>query len=178
MSKIEKYIDDTILKYTNELKRQGLIRNNRQSPFQKTETLLYNYNHFKSAVEDKKQQMKEIEKVGIAGKSKDITIYSGQGGSNESKSNHEKAEEKLDSIQTSIYVTQNFIRLIDSAIDMIRDDPYFDIIRMKYFEGKSREAIAEHFDVDASTISRNKNRLVNTLQIRLFSDEVIFQIFS
>lgn len=49
---------------------------------------------------------------------------------------------------------------------------------MKYFEGKTREEIAEHFDVDVSTISRNKNRLINLLQIRLFSDEVIYQIFS
>ena len=77
-----------------------------------------------------------------------------------------------------VFKSKNFIKIIDNAIDMLKDDPYFDIIRMKYFEGKTREEMAEYYDVDVSTISRNKNRLVNLLQIRLFSDEVIYQIFS
>lgn len=174
---IEKYIDDTICKYTSELRRQGLLKNNRQTPFQKTETLLYNYNNFKAAIEDKVEQIQVIQELGIPQKSKSITSFSNSS-SYEIKSDADKAEEKIEAIEQSIQTTKNFIKVIDAAIDMLKDDPYFDIIRMKYFEGQSREAIAEYFDVDASTISRNKNRLINLLQIRLFSDEVIYQIFS
>ena len=137
---IEKYIDETIQRYTSELRRQGLLKDNKRTPFQKTEVLLYNYNNFKAAIQDKYEQIEAIEQ--------------------------------------SIQVTKNFISVIDAALDILKDDHYFDIIRMKYFEGKTREEIAEHFDVDVSTISRNKNRLINLLQIRLFSDEVIYQIFS
>jgi len=49
---------------------------------------------------------------------------------------------------------------------------------MKYFESKTREEIAEELEVDVSTITRNKNRLINTLKITLFSDEVIYELFS
>ena len=72
----------------------------------------------------------------------------------------------------------NFIKMIDIALNEIEDDPYFEIIRMKYFEGKTREEMAEHYGVDVRTISRNKNKLINLLQIKLFSDEYILQIFS
>lgn len=176
--KVEEYIDMTIRKFSTELKRQGLLKNNQRTPFQKTETLLYNYNHFKAAIEDKVEQIKEIEEVGIRQKSKDITSFSGSSSSYEVKSDEDKAEEKIEAIEHSIQTTKNFIKVIDSAVDCLRDDPYFDIIRMKYYEGMTREDIAEYYNVDASTISRNKNRLINLLQIRLFSDEVIYQIFS
>ncbi len=42
---IEKYIDEAVKKTASEFKRQGLLKDNRQTPFQKTETLLYNYNN-------------------------------------------------------------------------------------------------------------------------------------
>lgn len=162
----------------SQLRKQGLLKNSRQSPFQKTETLLYNYNNFKSAIDDKIEQINEIKQVGIRKKSNSIKTFSGSQQTYEMKSDSDKADEKIESIEQSIQTTKNFIKIIDGAIDMLKDDPYFDIIRMKYFEGKSRECMAEYFEVDVSTISRNKNRLINLLQIRLFSDEVIHQIFS
>ena len=178
MSKqIEKYIDKTIYKYTSELRKQGLIKNNRHTPFQKTELLLYNYHNFKEAIKDKEEQIREIECFGIRKRSPSITSIPSSD-TYEIKSDIDKAEEKIETIEQSIQMTRNFIRTIDSALDMIKDDQYFEIIRMKYFEGNTREEMSLHFEVDVSTISRNKNRLINLLQIRLFSDEVIHQIFS
>ena len=86
-------------------------------------------------------------------------------------------EEKIEMIEFSISTTRNFIRIIDDAVAMLKDDYYYDLIRLRYFEGRTREEIAEHFDCDVTTVNRNKNRLINLLQIRLFSDEVIQQIF-
>lgn len=174
---IEKYIDMTVSKHVSELKRQGLLKNNKQSPFQKTETLLYNYNNFQAAISDKFEQIQNIQEEGIPKKSSSISSFSSNA-TYEIKSDSDKAEEKIESIENAIQTTRNFIKVIDAAIDMLKDDPYFDLIRLKYFENRSRDYIAEYFEVDASTISRHKNRLVNQLQIRLFSDEVIYQIFS
>lgn len=174
---IEKYIDEAVKKTASEFKRQGLLKDNRRSPFQKTETLLYNYNNFKSAIDDKIEQIKGIKDEGLPQKSKSITSFSSSP-MFEVKSDSEKAEEKIESIEGSIQTTRNFIKVLDAAIDMLKDDPYYEIIRLKYFEEKSREQLAEHFECDVRTISRNKNRLVNLLQIRLFSDEYILQIFS
>jgi RNA polymerase sigma factor (sigma-70 family) len=174
---IENYIDETVKKTVAEIKRQSMLKNNRQTPFQKTETLLYNYNNYKSAIKDKYEQINSIQCLGISKKSSSITSYS-SGPIYDIKDDDDKAEEQIISIINSIRITENFIKIIDYAIDTLKDDEYSDIIRLKYFEEKSREEIAEIFDCDPSTISRNKNRLINLLQIRLFSDEVICQLFN
>lgn len=161
-----------------ELKRQKLIIEGKQTPFQKTETLLYNYNHFKAAIKDKEEQIKEIRELGLPRKSKSITTFSGNTGLIEVKSEAEKAEEKIEMIEFSIVTTRRFIKIIDDAIQMLRDDPYYELIALRYFEGRTREYIAEFFDCDVKTVNRNKNRLINQLQIRLFSDEVIQSIFA
>lgn len=161
-----------------ELKRQKLIVEGRQTPFQKTETLLFNYNHFKAAIKDKEDQIEEIKQHGLPKKSGAVTTYSGDTGFIDVKSEMEKAEEKIERIESSIKVTRSFIRIVDDAISALKDDYYYELISMRYFEGCSREEIAEHFGCDVKTITRNKNRLINLLQIKLFSDEVIQQIFS
>ncbi|MDD3049732.1 MAG: hypothetical protein PHR06_01150 [Candidatus Cloacimonetes bacterium] len=178
IKQIEKYIDETAKKVAAEFKRQGLMRDNKQSPFQKTETLLYNYNNFQQAIDDKYKQIETIQCEGVSKKSHSITSFNSSDGMRDNKLDSEKAEEKIESIEQSIAVTKNLISIIDDAIEKLKNDPYYEVIRLKYFEGITREKLAEYFEVDVSTISRNKNRLINTLQIRLFSDEVVFQIFS
>ena len=171
---VQKAVDNSIC----ELKRQNLIVEGKQSPFQKTETLLFNYNNFKAVIRDKEDQIRELRQNGMRKKSASITSFSGNTGLIEVKSDAEKVEEKIEMIEFSISTTRNFIKIIDDAIECLKNDPYYDLIHLRYFEGCSREEIAEHFDCDVKTVTRNKNRLINLLQIRLFSDEVIQQIFS
>ena len=171
---VKKAIEETV----TEMKRNNLIVEGKQSPFQKTEILLYNYNHFKAAIKDKEDQIEEIRQIGLCKGGGAVATYSGNTGYIEVKSDLEKVEEKIERIELSITTTKNFIRIIDDAIDILKDDPYYDLIRMRYFEGCTREEIAEYFSCDVSTVNRNKNRLINLLQIRLFSDEVIHQIFA
>ena len=45
------------------------------------------------------------------------------------------------------------------ALDKLRDDAYFDIIPLYYYSNNTIEHIASGFEVDASTITRNKKRL-------------------
>lgn len=175
---IDHTVKRTVLENISELKRQNLIVEGRQSPFQKTETLLFNYNNFKAAIKEKERQIEELRQFGLCKRSTSITSFSGNTGLVEVKSDAEKVEEKIEMIEFSISTTRNFIRIIDDAIVALQDDPYYDLIRLRYFEGCTREDIAEHFDCDVKTVTRNKNRLINLLQIRLFSDQVIQQIFA
>lgn len=73
--------------------------------------------------------------------------------------------------------TKKLLHIIDNALDDIVDDPYCDVINMFYFESKTREQIAEFYNVEVKTITRNKNRLVNDLKIILFSDRTIEELF-
>lgn len=70
-----------------------------------------------------------------------------------------------------------FVEIVDNALKELYDDVYYDIIPMMYFEGKSREYIAEYFDTSTTTISRNKRRLVEKLKVMIFADNVIHELF-
>ena len=173
---IQKVIEETISGMLTELKKQGFMKDTKHTPFQKTEQLLYNYMNFKQVIIEKEQHIQFIKEAGIQKRSKSITNFTGNH-QLDTRTDDDKAEEQIEAIKNSILITKRYIDVIDKALSKIADDNYYDLIRLRYFEGKTREEIAEYFNVDVATISRNKNRLINKLKIYLFSDEVIAEIF-
>lgn len=73
--------------------------------------------------------------------------------------------------------TKDLVEKINGALKDISSDIYYDIIPMFYFEGETRERIADHFNTSTRTIGRNKARLVNKLKVKLLSDDVVFELF-
>ena len=69
------------------------------------------------------------------------------------------------------------VKQIEEALEEIRDDPYYDIIPMYYFEGETRENIALTLETTVRTVARNKRRLIDYLKVKLFSDSCIYEIF-
>lgn len=127
-SDIKSIIECTVNSTVAKLKLSGLMKDNRQTAFQKTEEILRNYNELKNS-------------------------YSENG------------------------TAEKFVKIVDKGLAQILDDTYYDIIPMLYFEGQSREAIAEHFDTTVTTISRNKRRLINKLKYVIFADDSVFELF-
>lgn len=72
--------------------------------------------------------------------------------------------------------TQKFVQLAERALDRIRDDPYYDLIELKYFRGWTHEKIAEYFGVDVSVISKRRTKLVNQLRPVMFSSDFIREL--
>lgn len=66
---------------------------------------------------------------------------------------------------------------IETAMNTIKDDYYYDIISLYYFDGMTREEVAERYNTSETTISRNKKRLVDALSAVLFSDDLIYDLF-
>lgn len=98
------------------------------------------------------------------------------------KSATEKLEELLRNYPTFKKIddkeyTVKLVQKVDEAMQTIAQDPYFDVIRLFYFEDQTRESIALDYGCTETTISRNKTRLLNRLKTILFSDEVIFELF-
>ena len=85
----------------------------------------------------------------------------------------EKSEDKIHELEVSIEKIQNKLDLVDSALDYVKDDKHYKIIEMKYFEKKTNNLIAEALGVDEKTVRRNKNRLIETISIWIFPDEVL-----
>ena len=126
-------INQAVKQTVAELKRAGMIRENRLNSFQKTEKILFLY-----------PQMK-----------RNVSEYDFDG----------------------LKITNDFVKLIDEALAGISHDPYYDIIPMKYFDGKTHEQIAEHFDVQPAAISKQRKRLINQLRGVIFSDDFITELF-
>ncbi|MEG0297408.1 MAG: hypothetical protein RR620_11885, partial [Clostridium sp.] len=69
------------------------------------------------------------------------------------------------------------IRRIDNALDKIRDDRYYNIIKLKYLSGEeykvtTDEELAEQFNKERITIIRNRKRLINKLITILFPESI------
>lgn len=175
---IEQTAQTTAEKVVLEFQKKGMLKDSKQSAFQKTEILLYNYGSFQDAVKEKKLQIKEVRSHGLKHKSKSITSFSSGNNFSNQKDPDELEEEKILQLESSIKITKNLISVIDKALEKLHDDPYYDIIKLKYFEKKKGDEIAEYFNVETSTVSRNKNRLINVLKIYLFSDDVVNELFS
>lgn len=73
--------------------------------------------------------------------------------------------------------TKKMCMVINRALEKIGDDPYFEIIDLKYFKGWTHERIAEHFDVDVSVISKRRTKLINQLRPIIFSEDFIKELF-
>lgn len=85
---------------------------------------------------------------------------------------------KLDKEKGRTEITRKFITTIDKALDSIKDDPYFEVISMIYIDGKTREDVACELNCDEKTVTRNKERLVNMLKVKLFSDDYIMELLN
>ncbi len=130
----------------------------------------------KKAISEKRRHIDFIKESGLQKKSKSITSFTGNNPL-EAKPEDEKVEEQIATLENTIRITKQYLEVIETALSEISDHKYYDIIRMRYFDGVAMDKIAEHFEVDVKTVSRNKNQLVGKLAIYMFSDEVITEIF-
>ena len=140
-----------------ELEKKGLIKQN-DNTFKNVELLLYNYEAIKDSIKEREEQIKDLKTYGIKEKSSSITTIV-ENVQKQSKS--ELIDNAIESLQQHIFRTKVFIKYIDKIIKKLEKDEYYPIIKLKYFKGKSIEEIAEILKKDSSTISRNKNRLIN-----------------
>ena len=145
-----------------------------KTAYQKTEQLLFNYMGFCRIVEERKQEIEDLRKYGVPSKS------SMSGGERVQTSRNvqgivlpeDAVEDAVHNVERSVEGTVQAIALIDKCMAALKGDPYYEILPMRYFEGRTLEDIGVYFGNDHSTISRNKNRLVKELSMRLFPDEV------
>ena len=162
----------------NELDKKRIIKKKILTPYQKTEQVLFSYNDYKIAVNDKYEKIEEIKKYGVSKHSGSIIPMPTNTGYKETKFESDKQQEAIETLEKSIILTKRFIAIIDDALEKIKDDPYSDLIRMIYFEKQSNEDVADYFNVDSSTIRRNRKTLIKKLSIYLFSDDVISELFT
>jgi hypothetical protein len=145
-----------------------------KSAYWKTEQLLWKYRGFQKLVEEKRQEIVELREFGVPQKSKSIVAYSpGSGTVQGTVLPEESVESAVCKLECAIQSTVQVISMVDTALETIKNDPYYEIIPMRYFDGCTMEDIGVYFNCNHSTISRNNRRLINELALRLFTDEVV-----
>lgn len=155
-----------------ELEKFGYLKR-KSDAFKNTESILYNYNTLKETINQRKEQIKEFKKYGLPKKSKDIKIYSGYGIKIEE---NDLLDTTIKNLEKTIVKTKVMIKYLDSVLSKFKKDPYYDLIKLKYFDKKTMEDIASYFEKDVSTINRNKNRLINELKVYLMPNDILTEI--
>lgn len=74
-------------------------------------------------------------------------------------------------------ISKKYVEIIEKALQEVSGDEYYEIIPLRYFEGKSREETAEYFDCSTTTITRHQRELLERLSVLIFSDDVVYELF-
>lgn len=148
-----------------------------KTAYQKTEQLLYNYRGFQRIVEERKQEIDDLRRYGVpqkcGGVSERVCSSPVQSGI---VLPEESVEIAVRNVEKSVEGTVQAIALIDKCMASLRNDPYYSILEMRYFEGRTQEDIAVSFGCNQTTIARNKSRLIKELAMRLFPNQVIEEL--
>lgn len=159
----------------DELRDRGLIKERKKSAYASTEALLYNYGYLKKSIIENRHEIEDLKTNGLPKKSKSILALAGSG----TAPREEECvllEERISHIEQSIVRTEAIIAKINRLLREYESPKYPDLIKRIYFDGQTREELAEIYQCDVSTISRNRAKIINQLKIILFPGELINEL--
>lgn len=140
-----------------------------KSRFAKVEVMLYAYKGALEAVKGKEEAVEELRKYGLPQFS---PSYLGT----RSDKNKPEVEEEIEKLERSISFLRRTINLIEAGLSSIQQDNFFELIKLKYFENKTMEDIAEHMNTGLTTIYRNRERLIYKLIKIIFAEDILRDI--
>ena len=173
----EKDIDRIADKIIKRMKNEKEIKTEKQlTPFQKTEKLLSELSLLKGAIDSKNMLIEDLKKEGISIQKREtgVNVQS----SKVYLSELEKVENRIEKLQKEIVRIENVVNMVERALGTIRNDKYYKIIEMKYFDDMTFEHISEKLDISVITAKRYKNKMIRQLQLVIFSDDVIKNILN
>lgn len=173
----EKDIDRIADKIIEKMKTDREIKTEKQlTPFQKTEKLLSELALLKGAIDSKNMLIEDLKKEGISIQKREtgVNVQS----SKIYLSELEKVENRIEKLKEEIVRIENVVNMVERALGTIRNNKYYDIIEMKYFDDLTFEHISEKLDISVITAKRYKNKMIRQLQLVIFSDDVIKNILN
>ena len=173
----KKDIDRIADKIIEKMKTDREIKTEKQlTPFQKTEKLLSELSLLKGAIDSKNMLIEDLKKEGISIQKKETGVN--VQASKVYLSELEKVENRIEKLQEEIVRIENVVNMVERALDTIKNDKYYKIIEMKYFDDMTFEYIAENLDISERTAKRHKNYMIRQLQLIIFSDDVLKSILN
>lgn len=143
---------------------------NAKQAFKNTEARLYALPVLKVKLRDDKEKIEDLRTYGTPARSKSITRFS-------KNSVRLDPEEALEAIikdkEAGIETDQHEVDMLEEALEIIENDQYYESVSGRYFEGLDNETIAESLGCDATTVWRNRQRLIKSLAVRLYGTAAI-----
>lgn len=140
--------------------------------YKMTERRLRAYPILRQNIERYKLDIADIRREEM-GKSADIILFQAHSGMSPEKDLEELRQEKIFALTEKIYRDSKDVEEIDIALDRVRQDPYYAIIPMTYFEGRQQEAVAQAMHCDKSTVWRNRQKLVRHMSLILYGADAL-----
>lgn len=133
---------------------------------------LYSYPILKQNIERYRLDIEDIRKEDM-GKSKSIVEFYTHSGGGEKPDLEDLRAAKIRIVEMKINRDQQEINEIEAALDIIKDDPYFPIIDLKFFQKWKQEDIAEKISCSVATVPRQLGRLLDIVNISLYGADAL-----
>lgn len=145
-----------------------------KTAYQRTEQLLYNYNGFLKIIKEREAEIAEIRKYGVPGTCGGVKEFVQKGGMPQGiVLPEESVASAVATVQASVEDIVQVVTLINNSMAALKTDPYYAILEMRYFEGRTQEDIALEFNCTQPNVSYHRSRLVKELALRLFPSQVV-----
>ncbi|WP_029542906.1 hypothetical protein [Selenomonas sp. AB3002] len=165
-----KQITQTIEEVGRRIMNEG--RKADRSAYKSTERRLRAYPTLKDNIQRYEADIKDIAREDM-GKSADIVIFQSHSGKAPERDLEELRREKIFSLTERLYRDSREVGEIETALDYIKNQEYYRIVPMIYFEGKSQKEIEVELHCDRSTIWRNRKVLVARMSEVLYGADAL-----
>lgn len=135
--------------------------------FRKMEEILINYPKYQKRIKIEIENLQNPQLKKSCGPG-------GQGGSNyDFKSEVEQIEELKQKISNNISRYEEIIFRIDECLSMVQDHKDYNFIKMKYFDKKTYEEIADILKISLKSTYGIRNRILGALEIHFKTQRLI-----
>lgn len=133
---------------------------------------LYAYPILKQNIERYKADIEDIKHEDMQ-KSKSIVEFFSHSGNGEKPDLEDLRAAKIRIVQMKINRDETEIAAIDAALATIKDDTYYQIIEMRYFEKMEQDDIAKKIGCSLPTLLRQSGRLLDMLTVSLYGADAL-----
>lgn len=133
--------------------------------YRATERRLYALPDIRAKLEDDREALEEVKKYGVKNRSRSITRFMKSG---VRLTPEEALAAVVMNMEAEIAADEHEIDTMERVLAAIADDSYYETVTGRYMDCLSDQEIAEKLQCDASTVWRNRKRLVQRLSVRLY----------
>lgn len=133
---------------------------------------LYAYPLLKKNIERYRADIEDIKHEDMQ-KSKSIVEFYSHSGNGEKPDLEDLRAAKIRIVEMKINRDETEIVEIEAALETVKEDSYYPIIEMRYFEKMEQEDIAKKMGCSVPTILRHNGRLIDEITVTLYGADAL-----